>query len=51
LAFLAPNIVENIAAGQQPPELTARALTERIELPLLWNEQERAVGISSSVQN
>jgi len=45
LAFLAPRIVEAIAAGQQPPELTAKALTERIELPLLWNEQERAVGI------
>jgi hypothetical protein len=45
LAFLAPRIVEATAAGQQPPELTAKALTERIELPLLWNEQERAVGI------
>jgi isopenicillin-N epimerase len=30
----------------QPPELTAKALTERIELPLLWSEQEHAVGIS-----
>ena len=39
-------IVEAIAAGHQPPELTAKALTESIELPLLWNEQERAVGIS-----
>jgi len=46
LAFLAPRIVEAIATGQQPPELTAKALTERIELPLLWSEQERAVGIS-----
>ncbi len=46
LAFLAPRIVEAIATGRQPPELTAKALTERIELPLLWNEQERAVGIS-----
>ena len=46
LAFLSPKIVEAIAASQQPPELTAKALTERIELPLLWNEQERAVGIS-----
>jgi len=46
LAFLAPKIVEAIAAGQQPPELTAKALTERIELPLLWSEQERAVGMS-----
>jgi site-specific DNA recombinase len=44
-AFLAPKIVEAIAAGHQPPELTARALTERLELPLLWNEQERALGI------
>jgi hypothetical protein len=51
LAFLAPKIVEAIAAGHQPPELTAKALTERIELPLLWNEQERALGISSSAQN
>jgi site-specific DNA recombinase len=48
LAFLAPKIVEAIAAGHQPPQLTAKALTERIELPLLWNEQERAVGISTA---
>ena len=46
LAFVAPRIVEAIAAGHQPPELTAKALTERIELPLLWSEQERAVGMS-----
>ncbi len=46
LAFLAPRIVEAISAGQQPPELTAKALTERIELPLIWSEQERTVGIS-----
>jgi site-specific DNA recombinase len=45
LAFLAPRIVEAIAAGHQPPELTAKALTERVEIPLLWNEQERVVGI------
>jgi site-specific DNA recombinase len=46
LAFLSPRIVEAIVAGHQPPELTAKALTERIELPLLWSEQERAVGIN-----
>ena len=45
LAFLAPKIVEAIAAGDQPPELTAEALAERIELPLLWSEQERSIGI------
>jgi len=42
LAFLAPRIVEAIVAGHQPPELTAKALTERVELPLLWSEQEHA---------
>jgi site-specific DNA recombinase len=46
LAFLSPRIVEAIVAGYQPPELTAKALTERIELPLLWSEQEQAVGIN-----
>jgi hypothetical protein len=35
-----------IVAGYQPPELTAKGLTERIELPLLWSEQGRAVGIN-----
>jgi len=39
-------IVEAILTGHQPPELTAKALTERIELPLLWSEQEHAVGIN-----
>jgi hypothetical protein len=38
LAFLAPKIVEVIAAGRQPPELTAEALTERIDVPLLWTQ-------------
>jgi site-specific DNA recombinase len=46
LAFLAPEIVEAIVAGNQPPELTAEALTERIDLPLLWTAQEQAVGIA-----
>jgi site-specific DNA recombinase len=46
LAFLAPEIVEAIVAGNQPPELTAEALAERIDLPLLWAAQEQAVGIA-----
>ena len=46
LAFLAPKIVEAIVAGNQPPELTAEALAERIDLPLLWTAQEQAVGIA-----
>jgi hypothetical protein len=47
LAFLAPEIVEAIAAGDQPPELTAEVLAERIDLPLLWTAQAKAVGIAS----
>ena len=46
LGFLAPEIVEAIAAGNQLPELTAEALAERIDLPLLWTAQEQAVGIA-----
>jgi hypothetical protein len=35
LAFLAPEIVEQIVNGCQPPELTAQSLlNDRIELPL-----------------
>jgi site-specific DNA recombinase len=45
LGFLAPQIFEAIVAGYQPPELTAEALAERIEFPLLWAAQEQAVGI------
>jgi hypothetical protein len=40
-------IVEAIAAGDEPPELTAEALAERIDLPLLWTAQAKAVGIAS----
>jgi site-specific DNA recombinase len=46
LAFLAPKIVEMIAGGSQPPDLTAEALAERIDLPLVWTEQERVVLVS-----
>jgi DNA invertase Pin-like site-specific DNA recombinase len=45
LAFLAPKIVEMIVAGRQPPKLTAEALAERIDLPLLWTAQEEAVSV------
>jgi site-specific DNA recombinase len=46
VGFPAPKIVEMIAAGSQPPDLTAEALAERIDLPLLWTEQERVVLVS-----
>jgi site-specific DNA recombinase len=45
LAFLAPKIVEAIAEGRQPADLTALAMTQRIDLPLLWSAQEQALDV------
>jgi len=45
LAFLAPEIVEQIVDGRQPPELTAQ--TDRVALPLDWGSQKKALGIAS----
>lgn len=44
LAFLAPDIVEAIIAGRQPPELTTRRLMDDTRLPLEWDEQRRVLG-------
>jgi DNA invertase Pin-like site-specific DNA recombinase len=41
LAFLAPPMVEMIAQGRQPAELTAEMLTRRTILPLEWAAQRR----------
>ena len=45
LGFLAPRIIEAIAEGRQPVELTVEALSRRIDLPLLWSAQEQALGM------
>ena len=45
LGFLSPKIIEAIAEGRQPPELTVIELARRLDLPLLWSEQEQALGI------
>jgi hypothetical protein len=45
LAFLAPRIVEAIAEGRQPADLSTLAMTQRIELPPLWSAQEQALDI------
>lgn len=45
LGFLAPRIIETIAEGHQPVELTVEALTRRIDLPLLWSAQVQALGM------
>jgi site-specific DNA recombinase len=42
LAFLAPEILEQIVHGCQPPELSAEALLkERTQLPLAWESQHK----------
>jgi site-specific DNA recombinase len=45
LGFLAPRIIEAIAEGRQPVELTVEALTRLIDLPLLWSAQQQTLGI------
>ena len=50
MAFLAPEMVERIAAGRQPPELTAQALrTGRPDIPVDWAAQNRALGFAQPV--
>jgi site-specific DNA recombinase len=46
LGFLSPKIVEAIAEGRHPAELTVIQLTRRIDLPLLWNAQKQTIGIA-----
>jgi site-specific DNA recombinase len=43
LAFLAPDIVELILAGRQPPILTAERLRRRQSLPISWPAQRQAL--------
>jgi site-specific DNA recombinase len=45
LSCLAPDIVTAIIEGRQPTTLTARSLMS-IELPHVWSEQRRVLGVS-----
>jgi DNA invertase Pin-like site-specific DNA recombinase len=44
LAFLSPAIVQAIAEGRQPTDLTGEALSRGIEIPLEWTKQNAALG-------
>jgi DNA invertase Pin-like site-specific DNA recombinase len=46
LAFLAPDIVEAILDGRQPPEVNLELLTGTGGIPLSWVEQRRLYGTS-----
>ena len=45
LALVSPAIVEAVCQGQQPAELNAETLLNRIDLPLEWPAQRNALGI------
>lgn len=45
LGFLSPRIVEAIAEGRQPPELSVIAFIRRLDQPMLWSDQQHALGI------
>ena len=50
LAFLAPEMVERISVGRQPPELTAQALRSgRFDIPVDWAVQKGALGFAPPV--
>lgn len=46
LGCLAPDIVEQIAQGRQPPELNVERLIRMAPLPLAWQEQRSLLGLS-----
>lgn len=46
LAFLAPDIVEAIAAGRQPADLTAETLIRHVDLPFDWNDQRVLLNVA-----
>jgi site-specific DNA recombinase len=46
LAFMAPDIVQKIARGEQPMDLGVRKLQSMVPLPLEWGEQRRLLGFA-----
>jgi site-specific DNA recombinase len=46
LAFLAPDIVQRIHRGEQPPDLNAERLIRMVPLPLEWDKQREILGMS-----
>lgn len=47
-AYLAPDIVQAIMGGRQPPALTARQLLRVGELPVNWEDQRGVLGFKST---
>ena len=47
LAFLAPDIVEAILQGRQPPDITTERLKRLPHLPYAWDRQRRLLGFAA----
>lgn len=50
VGLLAPDLIQAIVQGKQPPTLTAHTLANLGTLPLDWNEQRRLLGITTAEQ-
>ena len=48
LAYLAPDIVEAIVAGRQPPNLSANRLVRMLDLPMGWSGQREYLGLPAA---
>ena len=48
IAYLAPDIIEAIVEGSQPPELTANKLVRIKKLPIDWASQREALGFPAA---
>ncbi|MDP3737912.1 MAG: hypothetical protein Q8R02_11010 [Hyphomonadaceae bacterium] len=48
-AFLAPDILQLILDGRQPPSLTAQALRTQV-IPALWGDQRAMFGIANAIE-
>jgi len=48
IAYLAPDIIEAIVEGRQPPELTANKLVRIKKLPIDWASQREALGFPAT---
>ena len=46
LSLLAPDIIQAIVEGRQPPHLAGRQLLRRGDIPLAWDKQRKLLGFS-----
>ena len=46
LAFLSPNIIEEIIVGSQPVDISVQKLIKTIDMPINWQEQKQELGFA-----